>query len=120
VLAIGLAACGGEETPPADTGTGDVVSIEEALTSPGGNRLTVEGYLIAPDGGEVRLCSAILESYPPQCGEPSLVVEGLDLSTVEGIVHTSEPDLAQVSWSETYVPVTGTIEDGVLTVDVPG
>jgi hypothetical protein len=35
----------------------------------------VEGYLIERDG-ELRLCDAILESSPPQCGEPSLRVEG--------------------------------------------
>jgi hypothetical protein len=114
---------GGEGTPPADSGAGPgaaVLSVEEALTSTAEGPLAVEGYIIAPEGSEVRLCSALLESYPPQCGEPSLVVEGLDLATVEGLVHTSEPDLAQVSWTDTYVTVHGELRDGVLDVSTSG
>lgn len=120
-LALGLAACGsGEPTSPPDTGADAVLSIEDALASAGQGPVTVEGYVIAPDGGDVRLCSGILESYPPQCGEPSLLVEGLELSTVAGLVHTSDPELAQVSWTETYVSVHGELADGVLTVVAPG
>ena len=64
-------------------------------------RSMVKGTIVAPAGEAIRLCSALLESDPPQCGGSSLVVEGLDLSTVEGLTETNDPSLAQVQWSET-------------------
>jgi len=91
-------------------------TIEQAIASTLQGPLMVKGYLVAPEGGPVRLCSALLESYPPQCGEPSLVVEGLDLATVEGLAQTSEPDLAQVTWSDAEISILGDVEDGVITV----
>ena len=63
----------------------------------------------------MRLCSALLESYPPQCGEPSLVVEGLDLATVAGLTSTNDPSLAQVTWSDMRDLRAGELVDGVLT-----
>jgi len=54
---------------------GGGLTIEEALETTAEGPLVVAGYLIE-EGGELRLCSAILESYPPQCGEPSLEVRG--------------------------------------------
>lgn len=120
-LAVALAACGGS-TGSGTTANGSApapgksLSIAEALASTAEGPLLVEGFLVAPGGGEVRLCSALAESYPPQCGGPSLVVVGLDLSTIEGLVSTSQPDLAQVSWTETAIVILGELEDGVLTV----
>ncbi len=125
--AIGAAGCGGgsDAGTPADTGAapsqgapipGGGLSIQEAIDSTLEGPLMVKGYLVAPEGGPVRLCSALLESYPPQCGEPSLVVEGLDLATVEGLAQTSEPDLAQVTWSDAEISILGDVEDGVITV----
>ena len=60
---------------------------------------------------EVRLCSALAESYPPQCGGPSLKVEGLDLSTVEGLKSH-----AGVRWTETEIKLLGHVRNGVLTI----
>ena len=122
VLAFAAAACGGggsDAAPAPSAGSpipGGGLTIEEAIASTLEGPLMVRGYLVAPEGGPVRLCSALLESYPPQCGEPSLVVEGLDLATVEGLTATSEPDLAQVTWSDAEISILGDVEDGVITV----
>jgi hypothetical protein len=86
------------------------------LAACGGSDETVRGYVVAPEGEPIRLCEALLESYPPQCGEPSLVVRGLDLAKVPGLVSTDDPALARVSWSERPVELAGTVEDGILTV----
>ena len=73
-LALGLAvlagACGEDGGPLSIGGARDRDGVVE-----------VEGYLIERDG-ELRLCDGILESFPPQCGEPSLrvVAEGLSPS----------------------------------------
>lgn len=113
-LVLASAGCGGEQpTEPRAP-----LSIEAALRLAGEGPLSVSGFLLAPQGGETRLCSALLESYPPQCGGPSLVVKGLDLATVEGLTGTSpdEPDLAQVQWTDAQVTLGGEVDGTVLTV----
>ena len=124
-LALAMTACGGNGasgepggTPPS-TGApipGGGLSIDEAIASTLEGPLMVKGSIVAPEGEPVRLCSALLESYPPQCGGSSLVVEGLDLETLEGLTSTDDPSLAQVSWSEAEVSVLGHVENGVITV----
>jgi hypothetical protein len=88
--------------------TSAVLSVDEAENHEG--RAEVTGFLHA-DGDGVRLCAAVLESYPPQCGEPSLRVEGLELSSVDGLEREG-----RIEWRE-GVTLTGTIHDGVLTAD---
>jgi hypothetical protein len=107
------AACGGGDDPGGSST--EPLSVEQALADSGNGPATVSGFLVAPDGEPVRLCSALLESYPPQCGEPSLVVEGLDLTTVAGLTSTNDPSLAQVTWSDTAISVPGELSSGVLT-----
>ena len=107
-LAIGLAGCGGTDDDRAAPRTsspslgapipGGGLSVQEAIESDLEGPLLVKGHLIDRDG-ELRLCSAILESYPPQCGEPSLRVEGA------GLVP-----------SEKQVSLLGEVEDGTITV----
>ena len=86
-LLLLVASCGGEGP----------LSIEEARDQDG-SVVEVEGYLIER-GGELRLCEAILESFPPQCGEPSLRVDG------------SAPGP-----SEKRVTLLGKVEDGAINI----
>ncbi len=82
-LALVGVGCGSDEGGTSDDGApvagaaipGGGLTIEEALETTAEGPLVVAGYLIE-QGDELRLCSAILESYPPQCGEPSLEVRG--------------------------------------------
>jgi hypothetical protein len=74
---VALAGCGGADEPD-DAGPsagapipGGGLTVSEAIASDLEGPLQVKGYVI--DG---RLCEAILESQPPQCGEPSLRIEG--------------------------------------------
>jgi hypothetical protein len=103
VLAVG--ACGGDDGP---------LTPDQARDASG--EVTVEGALIAIEGEPVRLCSAILESYPPQCGQPSVEVRGLDLDSLELASTRPGEDVAAARWSDRPIRVTGTIEDGVLVV----
>lgn len=77
---LALASCGGAEEAPPSAGApipSGGLSVSEAKASDLEGPLMVRGYVI-----EGRLCEAILESDPPQCGEPSLRLEG-DVSQVE-------------------------------------
>jgi hypothetical protein len=95
---------------------GGGLSIEDALASTLAGPLMVKGYLVAPEGEESRLCSALLESNPPQCGEPSLAIEGLDHASVEGLARTDDPAVARVTWSNSEISLLGEVHDATLTV----
>ena len=105
LLALAGSACGGDEGP---------LTPEEARDASG--EVTVEGALIALEGEPVRMCSAILESYPPQCGQPSLEVRGLDLDSLDLSSTRPDDDVTPARWSDRSIQVTGTVEDGVLVV----
>lgn len=105
VLALAAAGCGGGSS--SDPGSpssaapipGGGLTVEEALASTLEGPLAVAGYLLEVEG-ELRLCSAVLESYPPQCGQPSLLVRG-------------QVDRDRIG---ERVSLLGEVEDGVLTV----
>lgn len=104
---LALAGCGSSEseqtaTAPAPSAgaaiPGGGLSVQDAIDSELDGPLLVKGYLIER-AGELRLCDAILESSPPQCGDPSLRVEG-----------------AAPAASEERVSLLGEVEDGTITV----
>lgn len=91
----------------ADGGPGDGqgLSVADALSHRATDDLvTVGGALFVDADGTVRLCDAIAESFPPQCGGERIEVEGLDLGTVPNL--QTEGD---VSWAE-GVTLFGSVE----------
>jgi hypothetical protein len=121
-----LAACGGAEddapvaggTSPSVTvpqtsglGAGPAISIDEALASGSDEPLLVLGNLLA-QAGEVRLCAALAESFPPQCGGLSLHVDGLDLAEVDGLVTEGD-----VSWTDRPIELLGIVQRDTLGKD---
>lgn len=125
VTALTLAACGddngaGNGTPPEGplppvtsgpvSAVGPGISIAEAIAFGPAEPLLVNGFIVATQD-QVRFCSALFESYPPQCGGDSLRVEGLDLATIEGLT-TAEG----VTWSDQPIQLLGSVQDGVITV----
>jgi hypothetical protein len=84
--------------------------VDEALRADSDGPIRVRGTLIAA-ATDVRLCSAILESHPPQCGRPWLLVRGLDLVGVSNMEQAKG-----VGWTRREVTLVGEVEDGVLTV----
>ncbi|HET9214618.1 MAG TPA: hypothetical protein VFN93_07670 [Gaiellaceae bacterium] len=116
-----LAGCGGDDAPAGDPVTvadpqasglaaGPPISIDAALASGSAEPLLVSGNLLV-QGGEVRLCSALAESFPPQCGGDSLRVEGLKLEEVDGLITEGD-----VSWTDRPTELLGVVADGTLTV----
>jgi hypothetical protein len=105
LLVIGglLAACAG----------GGEVSVADALDAEG-ETVQVRGYLFVAQDGTVTLADAILESFPPQPGGASIMVEGLDLSSFD---LSSE---AGLRWTDDPVVVVGVVQDGELAVSAQG
>ena len=121
VLLLGLAvffiaaACGDDDDAPQDglsTGVGPGISVSDALASDLPGPLLVNGFIVAR-GDNVRLCSALAESFPPQCAQESLKVDGLDLASVEGL--KTEQD---VSGSDDQRQILGEVEGDVLRISL--
>ena len=126
--ATAIGGCGGEDPAVGDPGAGSTVpqtsglgagpaiSIDEALASGSEEPLLVAGNLLALDD-EVRLCSALAESFPPQCGGASLHVVGLKLAEVDGLITEGD-----VSWTDRPIELLGVVDndtqakDDILTV----
>jgi hypothetical protein len=122
LLSLLLVACGGTGDAPSASAGGDpsgdpvLVIADGAITEPGmsvadalGHRatddlVTVSGHLFVDGDGTVRLCDAIAESFPPQCGGERIVVRGLDLDAVAGLQTEGA-----VSWAE-GVTLFGSVE----------
>lgn len=130
LVAMLLAACGGDEPAPSGTasptpsaptpttgtttgppavGMGPGVTIEEALAGETDGPLLVNGYIVA-EADVVRLCGALAESMPPQCGGDSLEVVGIDLDDY-GVAEAQG-----VAWTDEQVQVLGEVDGGVLRV----
>ncbi len=96
--------------PGISSGVGPGIFVGAALISNLTGPLLVNGHLHAQND-DVRLCEVLAESFPPQCAGRFLVVEGLDLMTIDGL--RSE---GSVTWSDQLAQVLGTVEGEVLTV----
>ena len=111
-VAVGLLTGCGEASPTTATSVpSGGVSVERALELHSDEPLLVRGFLVL-DGKRARLCSALAESYPPQCGGPSLVVTGLPGGNRQGLKEAEG-----VAWSEREVAFLGTVEDDVFRVN---
>ena len=82
-----IASTSGTQSPPVVatalvSGVGPGISVADAIDSTLDGPLLVNGFVLAK-GGDVRLCDGLLESFPAQCGRPSIVVDGLDLSGLD-------------------------------------
>jgi len=88
-----------------DPDVGSGLSVEQALTHRATDDLvSVAGALFVDPDGTVRLCDAIAESFPPQCGGARIVVQGLDLDAIANLQTEGE-----VSWAE-GVTLFGSVE----------
>jgi hypothetical protein len=111
LVVLALAGCGDDQDSAAPTGE---LSVEQALEVESDTPVLVRGFLVVAD--RARLCSALAESYPPQCGGPSLVVEDLPPRELERLERAEG-----VAWSERQVTLRGLVDDGVLgVIEHPG
>jgi hypothetical protein len=81
-----------------------------ATTTTSDGLVRLDGFLVQAADGPLMICTILLDSMPPQCGEGTPVV-GVDISTVPGATFASG-----VSWTEDPVTLEGTLSEGVLIV----
>lgn len=91
------AACAAERVDEASPPQPSVpISVTE-LVARSTDTATVRGFLHV-DEGQARLCDAILESYPPQCGEPSITLVDLNVDAIAGTTTAGG-----ITWKERVV-----------------
>ncbi len=106
-FALVVSGCGSDSSGGgADAGTpagsaGNGMTVQEALLVGLDAPTLVTGYLIE-DGDTLKLCETVMESEPPQCGEPFLTVKGgtlddvprAELADVRGLVKDGSIDVS--------------------------
>jgi hypothetical protein len=118
VAALVLVSCGdgspgtepdaSAETPPGAGAPADGgLSVAEARDSDVGGPLVVRGFIVL-EGEVVRLSDLLMESFPPQCGGESLIMEGAELNAFETSVE------GDVRWTNSPVSVLGEVEGDTL------
>lgn len=84
----------------------DTITVEQLMARSADTPVAVTGLLLVSNG-TAKLCGEVLESYPPQCGEPSVELVGLDLSRVDGLTTANA-----VNWKEGMVTTLQRRQDG--------
>lgn len=102
VVAMLLPACNDEPAGPPIAFPGSVTTLAD------GREIAVVGYLL-DDGESVRVCEALAESYPPQCGGSSAAVVDLDSSGVDGVSVDGS-----VRWTGFPIELVGVTDGGTL------
>jgi hypothetical protein len=107
-----LAGCGDDDSSSATTTSAPAppITVEQLVARSADTPVAAQGFLHVLDD-VARLCGAILESYPPQCGQPSVELVGLDLDAVDGLTSAEG-----VTWKESIVLTLQRAVDGRFTV----
>jgi hypothetical protein len=111
------AACGDSDSDetesatstPVDSPNGVPASIGGLIDGDISGDINVLGYVVIDESG-TRFCSVLLESFPPQCGPPSVDLVDLDTTAI---------DLQEeqgVQWTDDIVILLGRYRDGTFTV----
>lgn len=131
-----VTACGGGEAPAAATGTVHAataadgaatadgggaagimladsgLSVAEIPSAPAGELLAVRAYVVIAPDGSARLCDALAESHPPQCGAASIALTGLPDGFLTGL-RTAQG----VRWTDAPVQLLGRVRDDAFVND---
>lgn len=67
---------------------------------------TASGFMFI-DPTESHLCESMLESYPPQCGEPSVQLLDLDPESVVALMSPADQPVAPYFWTDYVLDVEG-------------
>lgn len=106
-LVVLIVACGDGDSDES-SGDADIKEIGQTLAVAEGEVVWTSGFLIADTGGSMRLCSLLLESFPPQCGGERIELFGFDVGTVpdtQSAQNTGE--IQTLTWTNHQITVTG-------------
>ena len=87
------------------------LEVSEALAGDATGVIAVQGYLV-DSGSGAKLCEALAESFPPQCGGASVPVSGY-----EEMIDVPLNNNQNTTWTDERVTLFGEIIDGTFVVD---
>ena len=87
------------------------LTVSDALAGGADGIIAVQGFLL-DDGSGARLCEALAESYPPQCGGTFVPV-----SNYEEVLGVPLQSAQGVTWTDEVVTFFGEIINGEFVVD---
>ena len=88
------------------------MSVADALETDAVGIIAVRGFVIA-DAEGIRLCEALAESLPPQCGGASI-----GLTTLDTVDPDSITEAQGVQWTDELTTIIGQLVDGELVPEV--
>ncbi len=97
--------------PPGDTDLQPVVALSVPDATAASGRVAVNGFLVV-GFGDARLCEALAESFPPQCGGASVAV-----TSVDQIDPADLQSDGSVAWTDFAVTIVGEMATGTLIAD---
>src|SRR5680860_1028122 len=97
-------------TACANAGSDEPITVQQLVARSENTPVAVHG-LLHVSAGVTRLCAGTLESYPVQCGKPSVELVGLDISTITGTTSAEG-----VTWKDGVVVNVERAESGRYTV----
>lgn len=103
VAILVLSACGGGSDEVSTIDVATLVSDSEVRD------VVVEGAVVWDDSG-ARLCQALMESFPAQCGAPSVPISNPDA------VDAAFDESGGVRWTPSFVVLTGQYDGSQLTI----
>lgn len=86
------------------------LSVDELAARSADTPVSVQGLLYGDSSG-IRLCGAVMESFPVQCGEPSVELAGVDIATISGTTTDQG-----ITWREGVVLTVQRTDSGSFTV----
>ena len=96
------------DADPSDLVGGEELTVSDALEVPNGSAVLVRGFYVDSGDGP-RLCEALAESFPPQCGGASV-----ELTDIDQIDPDSIQSNQSTNWSDEPVVIVGQMVDGTL------
>jgi inhibitor of cysteine peptidase len=80
-----------------------VVRVPDLFDMEGAQQVEVEGFVLW-DAASARLCDVLMESFPPQCGAPWVVIANPDL------LDESLESAQGVRWTQGYTTISGSFD----------
>lgn len=112
LLLFVMTACGSDNDDPVIS-PGLPLSVEGLLTNEPSGEVSVVGAVVI-DANGARLCSALAESFPPQCGGE--IVELVNVDAFDLPLQEEQ----NTRWTDPPVVLTGTYDNGAFTISAVG
>ncbi|TFD45614.1 hypothetical protein E3T55_18300 [Cryobacterium frigoriphilum] len=109
-LVLVLASLGSLTACSSGSATDAPISVDQLVARTADTPVSVAGLLYQDSTG-TRLCGAVMESFPVQCGKPWAELVGLDIDTITGTTTDQG-----ITWKEGVVLSVQRADNGSFTV----